>query len=1092
MASPVMIMRLKRRRQRQAGRNETALMLGLQFLVGILSAVAIAAVLTAAVCALVFLGVYSYFAKDLPAPEQIEELTLTSFETTKIYDRTGQHLLFEVIDPEGGDRTMIAFKDIPVHMRNATVALEDKTFYTNPAGINVEGLFRAIWYNLQIADTGQRPHGGSSITVQLIRNVAMDPEERFSVSYERKIKEAILSYELTRRYPGPEGRDRILEWYLNTVYYGNYAYGVEAAAKVYFGKHARDLTLPEAAMLAAIPQYPALNPIDNPDRAKARQALALDAMVREGYITAAEGEQAKKAELPRPPSAAQRKIDAPHFSLYVSNVLAQRYGKKALYGGGLHVITSLDYDLQKEAEAIVRKHVSGWDPSFKARNAAAVVIRPSTGEILAMVGSADFDDKTIDGQVNMATSPRQPGSSFKPFTYAAAFEQGYGPATLMYDVRTGFPRPGALPFVPENFDMVFHGPMSLRTALACSYNIPAVWMLDRIGLDAALEMAHRLGITDLRDRSSYGLSLTLGGGAVTLLDNTYAYSVFANAGVMAGTPVPPERREPGFRELDPVCILKVTDGRGRVLDEFHGPTVKEVLSPQVAYLMTNILSDDVARQPSYGPNSPLKLSRPAAAKTGTTNNYTDAWTVGYTPQIATGVWMGNSDYTQMNAMWGGRGAAPIWHDIMEYAHKDLPKVDFVEPPGMRWITVDALSGLLPGPYTQRTTKELFIEGRTPTAKDTLHQPFAICKASGKLATSYCPSDQIEQKVFAVFPPEVNDWVRNTKYPQPPDTYCDQHGPNLRSSDASITSPRIYQSVKGVVQITGNARIPGFHEYLVEYGQGLQPTEWIPIGGTHHNSVDNQVLENWDASQLSGLYTLRLTVRGSEDRQVTIPVTVDNTKPKAAIIHPSDKALYIKETDEYINIQVEATDNMAMDRVEFFVDEQKVGESRVAPYSLAYTLVMTDAKRSIIPPTPAMEPGEFTTAENDRPVKWKKTVEKGRTTYIHELGVGQTVSRTVIIQDSQAITLTLPSGWGAIWTTGGYTETHKIHAVAFDAAGNEFKSDPVVVYVAHKKPDKDRSGEPVPTPVPGRERATGWLLPEVWRERRDLYTGRVWG
>ena len=273
-----------------------------------------------------------------------------------------------------------------------------------------------------------------------------------------------------------------------------------------------------------------------------------------------------------------------------------------------------------------------------------------------------------------------------------------------------------------------------------------------------------------------------------LLDHTYAYSVFANGGVMAGVPVPPERREPGYRELDPVCILRVTDGRGRLLDEFRGPTVKDVLSPQVAYLITNILSDNAARTPAYGANSPLLLSRPAAAKTGTTNNYVDAWTMGYNPQIAVGVWVGNSDYTAMDAMWGGRGAAPIWHDIMEYALKPLPVVDFTEPPGIEWVTVDAESGLLPGPYTRSTVKEVFIAGHQPTTVDNMHREFAICRASGKLATNYCPLEEIERQVFTLYPPQASDWVRLTNQPQPPTEYCDVHGPNLRAAEASITAP----------------------------------------------------------------------------------------------------------------------------------------------------------------------------------------------------------------------------------------------------------------------------------------------------------------
>jgi penicillin-binding protein 1C len=758
-------MKRRRRERRRGGRN---IVLWLQVLIVGLAGLTIAAGVFVMLGVAAFLGAYQYFGKDLPAPEQVEETALTSFETTKIYDRTGEHLLYEVRNPEMGDRTVIPLSDIPMYMRTATIAVEDKTFYSNPAGINVEGIIRAAWNNLQ----GLPVQGGSSITAQVVRNVVMEPEERFSISYERKIKEAILSYELTQRYPGPEGRDRILSWYLNTVYYGNRAYGVEAAAKVYFDKQAKDLTLAESAILAMIPQYPAQNPIDNPDAAKARRAIALERMVEQGYITPQEADEAKQAETGQPAPAPERlQIEAPHFVMYLLDKMSERYGMKAVYGGGLRVITTLDLDLQKQLEETIHAHGQRWRYA-NAKNIAAVVIRPSTGEILAMVGNVDYFDESIDGQVNLAVEPRQPGSSFKPYTYAAAFEQGYTPSTMVEDVRTAFPIPSAAPFVPMNADGGFHGKVALRRALACSYNIPAVILLDRIGIDSALEMAHRLGITDLRDRQRYGLALTLGGGEVSLLDHTYAFSVFANAGVMAGVPVVPERREPGFRELDPASILRVTDVRGRVVDEFLGPTTKRLLSPQVAYQITSVLSDNDARTPVFGAGNPLVLSRPAAAKTGTTNDFCDAWTMGYNPQVAIGVWVGNADRTPMSGVWGVSAASPIWHEVMEKALQSLPPVDFVEPPGMKWVEVDPETGALP---KDKKVRDIFIEGREPVSADKVRMDIAICKASGKLATEYCPPEEVEHRTYEVYPAADGGWVRQTKGNVPPTSY--KHGPS---------------------------------------------------------------------------------------------------------------------------------------------------------------------------------------------------------------------------------------------------------------------------------------------------------------------------
>jgi membrane peptidoglycan carboxypeptidase len=760
--------RRKQQERRRGGSRVTSLV---QLLLASLTLLGLFVGSVAAAGVLAFIGGYRYFAADLPTPEQFEELVLTSFQTTKIYDRTGQHLLYEVIDPKGGDRTVVPLQDIPLHMQNATIALEDKTFYTNPGGINFEGIFRAFWNNLR----GERIQGGSSITAQLVRNVTMDPEERYTVSYARKIKEAILSVELTQRYPGREGREMLLEWYLNTVPFGNNATGVEAAAKVYFGKHAKDLTLAEAAMLANIPQYPAKNPIDSPEEAKARQGLALRAMVEEGYITAEEAEEAWRAELPPPPPREGINIQAPHFIMHLLRVMEERYGKRAVYGGGLQVISTLDLEMQNSVQELVTAHSRTWRAA-NAHNAAAVVIRPSTGEILAMVGSADYFDKSIDGEVNMAVAPRQPGSSIKPYTYAAAFEQGYNPGTMVEDKTTAFHVPFAAPYVPRNADGGTHGKMPLRRALACSYNIPAVILLDRIGIDSMLDLAHRIGINDLRSRESYGLAVTLGGGEISLLDHTYGFSVFANGGIMAGIPVPPQRREPGFRELDPMCILKVTDGRGRVLEEVNSPERRQVLTPQVAYQVCSVLSDNDARAPAFGAHNVLVLDRPVAAKTGTTNDYTDAWTMGFTPQLSVGVWVGNSDRTPMSGVWGVTGAGPLWRDIMKEVHKDLAPVDFLEPSGVRWVEIDAETGALPGPGSKNRTRDVLVEGWEPVSDKKQPMDIAICRASGKLATEHCPAGEVEHKRFDLYPTANGQWVRSITGAQPPTAHCDEHEP----------------------------------------------------------------------------------------------------------------------------------------------------------------------------------------------------------------------------------------------------------------------------------------------------------------------------
>jgi penicillin-binding protein 1C len=932
----VTLIRHRRRHHKQSG-GLLALRFALIVLITLLFSGIVFSLLGIAVAA----GVYASFVSELPSAEEIGRRSVESFETTRIYDRTGQHLLLEIIPNEGGRRTEVPLSQVPAHLRNATIAMEDKTFYTNLVGINVEGVARAVWGELTGADAG----GGSSIPQQLIRNVIMTPEERMERSYERKLKEMVLANELTRRYPGIEGRDKILEWYLNAIFYGHFAYGVEAAAQTYFHKHVQDLTLAEAAMIVPLGQRPALNPIDHPDEAKKRQEIVLDQMYLQGYITAQEALAAKQEPIVVAPPSFD--IVAPHYVLYVRQLLEERFGTDAVYGGGLQVISAVDLDVQKNAEEIVRENVKVISEKYDAHNAAAVVMNAKTAEIIAIVGSADYFDKAIDGQVNIALVRRQPGSSFKPYVYATAFAQGYTPATMVMDVRTSFATPDNMPpYVPENYTRTYHGPVLLRQALACSLNIPAVAMAQKVGLDKVVATARAMGISTLTE-ANYGLALALGGTEITLMDHIVGYSVFANGGTMLGDPIPPERFRPGFRQLDPVAILKVTDAKGNVLYEYKEPQKQKVISPEVAYLITHILSDNEARTPELGPNSALLLKdRPAAAKTGSTNNFHDAWTMGYTPQYVVGVWAGNTDYTEMKNAPGSRTAAPIWNGIMEYLHKDLPVEGFVRPAGLKTCIIDSVSGKLPTEYSPSTRQEVFIEGTVPTASDDIHIPFRICQASGKLASAYCPPEQVTEQVFEIYPSDAEDWVREKEIPQPPADYCDIHGPNLASMEIAISSPRALQPTRGMVTIIGSARPGGMEKYWLQYGEGMSPTAWTPVGPEHGNRVDNNVLENWDTIALNGLYTLRLNVAvGGGVQQYDVQVMLDNTPPKVQVVAPAPEQIYRVGEDEWLSIQVEAIDNIDMDKVEVFLDDQPLGFSTVAPYVVRW--MWKDSKIPVI-------------------------------------------------------------------------------------------------------------------------------------------------
>jgi len=1053
---------ITRRRRRRAQEQKPKIFLYLLALVLVVVGLVAGAWLTSIMVGVGSVyAVYESFAQQLPDPTSIET-EQEDFETTKIYDRTGQTVLYEVFDPLWGDRNYVRLSEIPEFCREATIILEDKTFYTN-AGFDPEGIGRALVQNLQ----GQQIQGGSSITQQLIKNILIDEEERSQRSYTRKLKEVILAVEITRRFE----KDQILEWYFNTNSYFNLAYGIDAAAQVYFDKPASALTKAECAMLAPIPQFPYLNPIDSPEEAKARQGITLNRMVEEGAITQEEADAIFAEEIQVKEVRERFDIVAPHFAIYARNELQRTPGRynlqnlEQIYRGGLKVYTSLDLALNEKAQEIAAAQVKDLQENgHNAGNACVVSIRPNTGEILAMVGSIDYWDDENDGNVNVcAANPgRQPGSSFKPFSYLTLFSQGnYNPATLVMDVRQSFPDEPNPPYVPENYDRKYHGPVRLRNALANSYNIPAVWVLHHAGVKNVINTAHRMGITTLNE-DYYGLALTLGGGEVKPIDMAYAYSVLANLGVMAGQPVPDVERRSGFRTLDPVTILRIEDKDGNIIYEYNEPATEQVIDPALAYMMVNILSDNAARTPAFGSNSVLKRDfedRPIAAKTGTTNNFRDNWTVGFTPQLATTVWVGNNNNEEMKDVTGLSGAAPIWHDVMLYYHQDKPVEEWQRPRGLVDVQVDAVSGLLPTEHSERTVYEIFLEGTEPKQKDNVHQVFRVNRENGKLATVYTPPELVEERVYEIYPPVANDWVRENGIPQPPTEYDDSTGPAINLGPVAIIGPRPYEYVKGGVVISGNAQIDGFSFYRIEVGQGLAPTEWRQLGGDHGNQVQGAPLEFWDtAAEEEGLYTLQLTVvRGDQsvDRK-SVQVTVDNTPPEVEVINPEPERVYVLEDDEWINFQVDAIDNFAMDRVDYYMDNQKIGESTVAPYTLRWNLALSDtqiiweepvtqAKTITQPDGSAIETGEFITLTHVITVTEPITDPAE----LAALGPGERPERDI------GYSKVYSDGWTIISTTTGYTESHLIHVIAYDAAGNETKAGDFRIYIVHEEKEEDK-------------------------------------
>ncbi|HVQ44958.1 MAG TPA: PBP1A family penicillin-binding protein [Candidatus Saccharimonadia bacterium] len=629
------------------------------------------------------------YAQDISSPGALLDKKKTGIT---ILDRNNQ-VLYQGYGAQSN--TPVQLGDIPPTLKNATLAAEDPSFYEHP-GFSWRGTIRAAVTDLTHQN---RAEGGSTLTQQLIKNALLTSDKKF----QRKYQELLLAMELEQRY----SKDDILLMYLNDTYYGQGSSGVEAASQTYFHKPVSQLTLGESALLAGLPLGPSrLDPNVNLDAALGRRDYVLTRLAELGKITPAEATAAKAQPLALAdsPGASPNAlivyakpiiIRAPHFVFYVLDQLRSKYGSDAVENGGLTVHTTLDLTKQDLAQQTIQTQISKLG-SHHVTNGGLISIEPSTGNIVAMVGSVDYNAPGF-GNVNVTLSQLQPGSSFKPIAYATAFKKGYTGATHVDDTPMSVPNGDGTLYVPQNYDLKFRGSVSLRQALANSLNIPAIKVLQFAGIHDTIQTAHDMGITTLQDESRFGLALVLGGGEVRPLDMATVYATFANNGT----------------KVEPRAILKVQNRYGQDITKPANTTPQAVLDPRIAYMITNILSDNPARTPEFGPNSPLKLSRPTAAKTGTTNDFRDNWTVGYTPQLATAVWVGNNDHTPMNNVDGITGAAPIWGTFMEAALADQPVVDFSIPAGIGTAKVCAADGGLANPWDAGYT-EIFMTSAMPT------------------------------------------------------------------------------------------------------------------------------------------------------------------------------------------------------------------------------------------------------------------------------------------------------------------------------------------------------------------------------------------
>jgi len=715
----------------------------------------------------VFLGIFvilPLFAFNLPSPDKVVRREGFS---TKILDRNGK-VLYDIFETKR--QTPVSFEDIPTYLKQATIAIEDKNFYSHQ-GFDPLGMLRGLsrFFTIGYAQ------GGSTLTQQLVKNVLLTSER----SIFRKIREFILAIQIERKY----SKDEILRMYLNEAPYGGTAWGVEAASETYFGKKVKDLSLVESVILAGIPQRPTYySPYStNPKAYVARSENVLRRMREDGYITKEQEAEAKKV---LPDYQFQEKgasFKAPHFVQYVQSILEERYGEVSVEQGGLIVTTTLDLDLQEKAQEIVADEIAKVE-SVHITNGAAVVLNPETGEILAMVGSKNFNDPNYDGQVNVTTSLRQPGSAIKPITYVTAFKKGYTPSTLLMDVPTEFPGGEGKPaYKPENYDGKYRGPIQIRYALGNSINVPAVKMLAKVGIKEMLTTAYDLGLSSLpptkETLSKVGLSLTLGGGEVRLLELSAAYCAFMNQ---------------GYR-VDPLAILKVEDNKGNILEEAKPKKGKRVITAEQAYLIASILSDNEARKEVFGTNSLLNISgKTVAVKTGTTNDKRDNWTLGGNTQALVGVWVGNNDNSEMKQVASGvSGASPIWRKIILEALIGKSNDGFEAPKGIVTASVDSVSGYRAhDDYPSRM--ESFVKGTEPD-EDPIHVKMKVCKNDGKIANpSDISSGNYDEKEFFLFKEEdptapngpnkwqeaILSWLNGQTDPRyhPPTDYCGSTNP----------------------------------------------------------------------------------------------------------------------------------------------------------------------------------------------------------------------------------------------------------------------------------------------------------------------------
>jgi membrane peptidoglycan carboxypeptidase len=851
----------------------------------------------------------------------------------------------------------VALRDLPPYVTQATLLTEDPDFLTAPRTFNTLGMFSQLWRNLLAGPSSP----DATLTGRLVRNTIAPLSD--NATTDDISREIVLVAEITRRYT-PE---KILEWHLNTNNYGSESFGIEAAAQTYFGKRPADLTLAEATLLAPIPLAPQYNPFDNETAARGRQTDLLRAMRAASQITADEFERAAAALTPLRSVNDQPKQIAPEFTFYarrqaetILNALG-RNGSRLVAQGGLKITTALDLDLYYQSECALRTQLARLNGQTTSPNtlagglcqaaqllplsstplatgqpdiAALAVIDVGTGELRSLVGPA-------------TALAYQPGPTLYPFVYFTGFiNTAFTPGSMVLDIPTQFPGAAeGLIYTPTNPDGRFRGPLNLREAMSAGLPTPAVQVARNQGLANVLRVAHRIGLNSLGEDGRYDLSLLERGGAVSVLDMTYAYAVFAALGDMRGVPV--AAIGAGYRQRNPAAIRRIEDAAGQVLWQYDEQQIKQsqisVFPHNVGYLVNNILADQETRREVLGEANIVELARPSAVVYGLAGDRAASWTVGYTPQLVAGVYIGTGAQQPMPLdPFGVQGAAPVWRAAMQYAHdRDRqPVLNWERPPDVVQLPVCKRSGLLVSEICP-ARDEIFLEQAVPTQNDTFWQTVEINRQTGQRATANTPRELRAQSVFFIPPPDAAEWWKANNLPLPPTSYDTVSQPGVFNT-LKITQPAAFAYIARLVEVRGTFDATKLKYFQLAYGQGPNPTEWIQIGQRQTRLGEGDSLGTWDTAGLSGLYNILLTVVREDNRieTHTVQVTVDNAPPTINLSAGEPGRAYRWPTETSIVLKAEVKDDYAIDRVEFYRSGQLLGRATQWPYTFTWTISQT--------------------------------------------------------------------------------------------------------------------------------------------------------